>query len=42
MIKCEKDKRSSMNVTENDEKTFCDIGNVHVCNIGISVIHGKE
>ena len=35
-------KRSSMNVTENDEKTFCDLGNVHVCNIGISVIHGKE
>ena len=35
--------RSSMNFTENDEKqTFCDLGNVHVCNIGISVIHGKE
>ena len=27
-------KRSSMNVTENDEKTFYDVGNVHVCNIG--------
>ena len=25
-----------------DEKTFCDMGNVHVCNIGISSIHGKE
>ena len=35
-------KRSSMNVTENDEKTFCDMVNVHVCNIGISVIHWKE
>ena len=23
-------------------KTFCDMGNVHVCNIGISSIHGKE
>ena len=23
-------------------KTFCDTENVHVCNIGISVIHGKE
>ena len=34
-------KRSSMNVTENDEK-FCDMENVHVCNIGISDIHGKE
>ena len=29
-------KQSSMNVTENDEKTFCDMVNVHVCNIGIS------
>ena len=35
-------KRSSMNVTENDEKTFCDMGNVHDCNNGISSIHGKE
>ena len=35
-------KRSSMNVTENDKKTFCEMVNVHVCNIGISVIHGKE
>ena len=23
-------------------KTFCDMVNVHVCNIGISVIHGKQ
>ena len=30
-----------MNVTENDEKTFCDMENVHVCDIEISVIHGK-
>ena len=35
-------KRSSMNVTENDEKTFCDMVNAHVCNIGISCIHRKE
>ena len=35
-------KRSSMNVTENDEQTFYGMGNVHVCNIGISSIHGKE
>ena len=35
-------KRSSMNVAENDEKTFYDMGNVHVCNIGISSIHGKN
>ena len=30
-----------MNVTENDKK-FCDMENVHACNIGISVIRGKE
>ena len=35
-------KRSSMNVTEKRRKTFYDMGNVHVCNIGISSIHGKE
>ena len=23
-------------------KTFCDMGNVHVCNIGLSCIHGEE
>ena len=34
--------RSSMNVTENDEKAFCDMVSVHVCNIIISCIHGKE
>ena len=35
-------KRSSMNVTEKRRKTFCDMDNVYVCNIEISVIHGKE
>ena len=35
-------KRSSMNFTENEEKTFYDMGNVHVCNIGIICVHGKE
>ena len=35
-------KRSSMNVTEDSEKTFCDTVNVHVFNIGINCIHGKE
>ena len=35
-------KRSSMNVTENEEKTFYEMVNVHVCNIGISSIHGKD
>ena len=35
-------KRSSMNVTENEEKHFDDMGNVRVCNIGISSIDGKE
>ena len=40
MVKCGNDKkRSSMNATESD-KTFCDVGNVHVCNIGI--IMGKN
>ena len=34
-------KRSSMNVTEDGEKTFYDFWNVHVCNNGIS-IHGTE
>ena len=31
-----------MNVTENEEKTFYGMVNVHVCNTGISSIHGKE
>ena len=35
-------KRSSMNVTEDTEKTFRDMENVHVFNIGIICIHGKE
>ena len=35
-------KRSSMNVTENEEKTFYDMENDHVCNNGISSIHEKE
>ena len=35
-------KRSSMNVTENDEKQSVLWVNLHVCNIGISCIHGKE
>ena len=34
-------KRSSMNVTE-DGETFYDMVNVHVCNNGISSIHGQE
>ena len=43
MIKCEKrQKRSSMNVAEDSDKTFCDMENVHVFNIGIICIHGKE
>ena len=28
--------------TSKRRKTFYDMGNVHVCNIGISCIHGKE
>ena len=35
-------KRSSMNVTENEEKHSVICENVHVCIIGISSIHGKE
>ena len=36
-------KRPSMNECyRKRRKTFCDLGNVHVCNIGISSIHGKE
>ena len=35
-------KRSPINVTENDGRTFCGMVNVHVCNIGISGIHEKE
>ena len=35
-------KRSQMNVTEDSEKTFCDMENVHVFNIGIICFHGKE
>ena len=31
-----------MNVTEEGEKTFCVMGNVHVFNIGVVCIHGKE
>ena len=34
-------RQKRMNVTENDEK-FYDMGNVHVCNIGVSSIHAKE
>ena len=30
------------NVTEKRRKTFYDLGNFHLCNIGISSIHGKE
>ena len=30
------------NVTEDGEKHFYDLGNVHDCNNGISSIHGKE
>ena len=30
------------NVTEDGEKTFYDLGNVHDCYNGISSIHGKE
>ena len=30
------------NVTEDGEKTFYDLVNVHDCNNGISSIHGKE
>ena len=37
-----REKRSSMNIAENDEKHFDDMVNVHVCNIGIGSIHGKE
>ena len=38
----ERQKRSSMNVTEGGEKAFYDMVNVHVCYNGISSIHGKE
>ena len=34
--------RSSMNVTEDEEKHSMILVNVHVCNNGISSIHGKE
>ena len=35
-------KRSSMNVTENDEKIFCDMESVHVCNIESAIFMGKN
>ena len=35
-------KRSSMNVTEDGEKTFYDMVNVYVRDNGITSIHGKE
>ena len=35
-------KRSSMNVTEDGEKHSMILGNVHDCNNGISSIHGRE
>ena len=34
--------QSSKRCNTRQRKTFCDMGNVHVCNIGISSIHGKE
>ena len=37
-----KKQKRNLNVTENAEKTFYDLGNVHACNNGISSIHGKE
>ena len=43
MIKCGKDKkRSSMNDTEDSEKRSVILVNVHVFNIGIICIHGRE
>ena len=38
----ERQKRSTMNVTEDSEKVFCDMENVHVFNIAIICIHGEE
>ena len=35
-------KRHSMNVAENEEKTFHGLENVHGCDNGISNIHGIE
>ena len=35
-------RQKNSNITENEDKTFYDMGNVHVCNIGLCSIHGKE
>ena len=37
-----KDKNDLRWMLQKTTKTFCDMENVHVCNIGISIIHGKE
>ena len=41
MIRCEKD-RKNFECYRKCGETFYDLGNVHVCNNGISSIHGKE
>ena len=41
-IKCAKDKNVFDECYRKRRKTFCEMENVHVCNIRISVIHGKE
>ena len=42
MIKCGKDKKTIFDECHRKKlKTFYELGNVHVCNIGISSIHGK-
>ena len=44
MIKCERERKRIFDecCRKTTKKTFCDLVNVHVCNIGISCIHGKE
>ena len=41
MIRCEKD-RKEFQMLQKLEETLHELGNVHVCNNGISSIHGKE
>ena len=42
MIKCGKDKTIFDECYRRRRKTFCDMENVHVCDIGSICIHGKE
>ena len=44
MFRCEKDKNNPHlnGCSRRQWRAFCDMVNVHVCNIGISFFHGKE